>query len=65
MAFLTAILVTGLYTLVPAGRPRERGLRAEAVATRSIPLAHVAGLRLRRSRSTTGSSREAAARAAA
>ena len=25
MAFLTAILVTGLYTLVPAGRLRERG----------------------------------------
>src|SRR5829696_10072573 len=25
MAFLTATLVTALYTLVPAGRPRERG----------------------------------------
>ena len=25
MAFLTAVLVTGLYTLVPAGRLRERG----------------------------------------
>jgi len=31
MAFLTAILVTGLYTLVPAGRLRERGKLVVAV----------------------------------